>query len=368
MSRRWSEPTAFGVAALGLVVIALAITVSAGKSFNWGYDLRAYYEAALRFVATGTPYQVQTLSGPFQPGPGGLYLYSPLPALLAVPLTTVSFDAATVIWVAIRLLLLAIACVLMPVPRNVRLLVFGVAGISQPVLYDLDLGNVSVVVTFLSVLAWRWLDRPLGALAVVASLTVRPTMSVLVAWWGLRGRWQQVLWTLIGGGLLVLITLPVAPAQLWLDWSTVLRNVSGVMGIPSNMDVGSAVLLLGGPVWLGTAALLAGYLIAAIAVLLSLRRDAELSFVVTLMASLLLSPLLWAHYLTQLLVPAAFLAARGRWWGLLLPLLAWLPAAVVPLIAVAGMLAPFLAPDRGPRTASILDRFTSGTKRRGVES
>ena len=40
---------------------------------------------------------------------------------------------------------------------------------------------------------------------------------------------------------------------------------------------------------------------------------------VTIGATLLLAPLLWDHYLAALLLPAAFLAQRGRWWGLLLP-------------------------------------------------
>jgi hypothetical protein len=84
---------------------------------------------------------------------------------------------------------------------------------------------------------------------------------------------------------------------------------------------------------------------------LSLRRDRELSFVVVAMATLYLSPLLWDHYLTQLLIPAAFLAKRGHTWGLLLPLLGWAPAVglklALPLIGLIGLLAPFVARDRG---------------------
>ena len=368
MPRRWSEPLALGVAALGLLLIGLAIAFSAGRTPNWAYDLRAYYDGALRLVASGTPYQSETLAGPFQPGPFGLYLYSPLPALLTVPLTSVSLDSAALIWVGLRVLLLVLTCALMPVPRTIRLLTLGIAAFSQPVLYDLDLGNVSLVVTFLSVVVWRWLDRPLGSLALAVSLSVRPTMAVLLAWWALRLRWRPMLWTIAFGLLVVGVTLPFLSLQRWLDWATVLRNVSDVMGIPSNADAGSAVLLLGGPTWVGTAALFAGYVIAVLAVLWSLRRDRELGFVVTLMASLLLSPLLWAHYLTLLLVPAAFLTARGRWWGLLLPLLGWLPEVAVPLIALAGMLAPFLAPDRGPRTRSIFDLPASNLGRRRLES
>ena len=64
---------------------------------------------------------------------------------------------------------------------------------------------------------------------------------------------------------------------------------------------------------------------------------------VTLGATLLLSPLLWEHYLVSLLLPAAFLAQRGRPWALALPLLAWLPVAFLPLLAIAATLLPFLA-------------------------
>jgi Glycosyltransferase family 87 len=359
MPRRWSAPLAVGVAGLGLAFLGLTIVLSAGRALNWAYDLNAYYDAALRFVSSGTPYQVETLAGPFRPGPSGLYLYSPLPALLAVPLTSLSLGNAAVVWFVLRVALLAVTCAVMPVPRNVRLLVFGVAAFSRPVIYDLDLGNVSVVVTFLSVIVWRWLDRPAGALALAVSLTVRPTMALVAAWWVLRLRWRPVAWTVALGVVVVGLTLPFLALQRWFDWGTVLLNVSDVMGIPSNADAGSAVLLVGGRSWLGTLALIAGYVIAVVAVLWSLRRDRELSFVVTLMATLLLSPLLWSHYLTQLLVPAAFLAARGRWWGLLLPLLGWLPDPAVPLLALAGMLAPFLAPDRGPRSTSILDVVAS---------
>jgi hypothetical protein len=89
---------------------------------------------------------------------------------------------------------------------------------------------------------------------------------------------------------------------------------------------------------------------------LSLRRDRELSFVVTLGATLLISPLLWDHYLTNLLVPAAFLAGRGRWPAVLLPLLCWLPQDLLPALALAGMLLPFVAPDRGEPAGSLADQ------------
>jgi hypothetical protein len=247
----------------------------------------------------------------------------------------------------------------MPVSRNIRLAMLGIGAASGPVLIDLDLGNVSLVVTFLSVVLWRWLDRPLGSVSLAASLAVRPTMALFLPWWLVRERWRPVAWTIAAAVVLVIVTLPFVAPGRWLDYITVLRNVSDVTGVISNVDLGSAVLLLGGPAWAATAALFAGYLVAGAAVLWSFRRDREVSFVVTLMATLLLSPLLWDHYLTQLLVPAAFLASRGRTLGLALPLLGWLPAPLLPLVAVAGTLLPFVVPDRGEPAERLVGRLMS---------
>lgn len=351
--RRWAGPLAAGLALFGLLVLGLSIWNWIGRSPGWGYDFHAYYDAALRLIATGSPYQAETLGGPFRPGPFGLYLYSPVVALLFVPLTMIGESSAILVWLALRITALGLICALMPVPRQLRLAVFGVAALSAPVLFDLDLGNVSLLVTLMAVLVWRWLDRPLGGLALAASLTMRPTMALIAAWWLLRGLWRPVAWTAAAGVALVLVSLAWVNVDLWFQYLTVLRHVSDVTGVRANVDLGSAVLLIGGPVWLAQLALFAGYAVAISAVLLSLRRDRELSYVVTLMATLLLSPLLWDHYLTNLVVPAAFLAARGRLWGLALPLLAWLPQLVLPLVALAGLLLPFLAPARGGHASRV---------------
>ncbi len=135
----------------------------------------------------------------------------------------------------------------------------------------------------------------------------------------------------------------------YLDYLAVLRNMTGISGVSENRDLGSAVLELGGSDALAAGALVAGYAIAIGAILVSLRRDREVGFMVTLSASLLLSPLLWDHYLALLLLPVAFVAERGRPWALLLPLVPWLPvvtgawALLYPAIVMGAVLLPFLA-------------------------
>ena len=376
-SSRWAAPLSLGVALLGLSVLGLAATMWIGRSPGWAYDFHAYYDAALRLIGTGTPYQQETLGGAFRPGPYGLYLYSPPLAMLFVPLTWLGENAAVMTWLLVRIGLLALTCALMPVSRPIRLASLGIAALSMPFLFDLNLGNISLIVTFFAVVAWRWLDKPLAAVAVAASIALRPTMGLVVGWWLLRGKWRPVAWTAIAAGVIFLATLPFIPLRLWFDYLTVLRNVSDVTGVFRNFDLGSSVLLLGGPAWAASLALYAGYAIAAVAMLFSLRRDRELSYVVTVMATLLVAPLLWDHYLTMLLIPAAFLASRGRTWGLLLPLLCWtaplletlsstqgIGEVTLPLVALAGLLLPFVAPARGEPAGTFLDYLPGRTRPR----
>jgi hypothetical protein len=193
--------------------------------------------------------------------------------------------------------------------------------------------------------AWRWLDRPAGSIAQAVAISIRPTLGVLLVWQLLRRRWAAVAWTIAAGLALVVATLPFVGLPGYADYLTVLRNLTDVTGVEHNLDLGSTVVGLGLGETAGTLALLLGYGVAVAAVLMSLRRDGELGFVVCTTASLLLSPLLWDHYLAMLVLPAAFLAQRGRPLALLLPLLTWLPAEFQPLVVLAATGLPFLARD-----------------------
>ena len=91
------------------------------------------------------------------------------------------------------------------------------------------------------------------------------------------------------------------------------------------------------------AARLVSLALAVVAILLGLRRDREVGFMVTVCASLLLVPLLWDHYLATLVVPAALLAQRWHAAFILLPLLAWLPLLAA-LLVLAAIVLLLLAP------------------------
>jgi len=125
---------------------------------------------------------------------------------------------------------------------------------------------------------------------------------------------------------------------------TILRQLGDISTGPHNLNLGVTVAALGGGPELGLVANVAGIGVAVLAVVYAGRRcDREAGLAVALAASLLFGPFFHPHYLVELLVPAALLAERHRWWGLALPLLGWLPGAALPLVAMAGIVAPCLA-------------------------
>ena len=351
---------AFILAILGLLLLAASMARFL-SSVGWGFDFEAYLAAAQRLARGDTIYQQYSLDGPFRPGPYGLYLYAPPFAVATLPFTALSLQSAEIIWYVLRVGLLLAACAAMPVRPTIRCLVFAVAAITNPVLIDLNLGNVSVFVTAILAFVWRGLDRPLGSVALAIAMSVRPTLGLVLVWYLLRRRWRPVVWAIATGLFIVLLTLPIAGIDGYRDYLTVLRNLSEVTGQANNLDLGSTVLRNGGGPLGASLALYGGYALGLGAMLVSLRYDRETSFLVTIGATLLLAPLLWDHYLSMLLLPAAFLAQRGRWWGLGLPLLAWLPQEALPLLAVAGTLAPFLVRRPGGRSPWARPRLTGST-------
>ena len=357
---RWSKPLVFGLVTVGVLALAASVATWLGGGAAWGFDFAAYYDAAVRLAATRTPYQPETLGGPFSPTAYGLYLYSPFPAVTVLPLTLLPFEAAVAAWLIVRLAALGLACWLMPVSPIIRLATFGVAAMSWPVLHDLGLGNVSVVVTLALVVAWRWLDRPLSAVGLAVATLLRPTAGITFVWLLLRRQGRLLLSAIAALALLAAATLLFVEPRAWLDFASLLRNVTGVLGARQNADLGSAVIHLGGPEWLAQVALFAGVAVAITAIVLSLRRDAETSYMVTVVAMLLLSPVMWSHYLVQLILPAAFLAERGRPWALAIPLLGWLPYPLLPFVCLLVLLAILVAAPGPRKSGSPVGRPAEG--------
>lgn len=354
----WADRGARVLAGLGLLLLVVAAPAMRDGA-GFGFDFACYYDAAARFVAGEGLYLARTLEGPFIHGGPGTYVYAPPLAVALAPFTLWSFPDATMVWFAARVALLALAIALMPVRATIRFATFGLMALSASLLSDLALGNVNVLLLLGVVCGWRWLDRPVGAVALAVTMAVRPQLAVIVAWWLLRRRWRLVAWATAGGAAVLVATLPLVGIGAYTDFLRLLRNIQ-IAGAPHNASLDALARGAGLAEPLAAAAFLAGVMAALGAVLASRRLDTEAAYVVVTSASLLLTPLLWPHYLVVLALPAAFLAERGRPWGLALPLLTWLPLPALPFTALLAILAPFIVPRRPETEASLAERPDHG--------
>jgi hypothetical protein len=343
----------FVVAAIGGLVLILASTMFV-NSEGFGYDYLAYHDAARRIMA-GEPLYLPGTADAFSQGRyEGLYLYPPQLALLLTPFATMGDSAATLAWMVLRLALLVGTCLVLPISWRARLATLGVAGVSFPVLMDLNIGNVSIVVLALCAVAWRWMDTPGAAIAHALLAVFRFPFLIFGLSWLAQRRFRLLVWTIACGIGFTLIVVPILGFGVYAEYFEILGGLRGFSSGPHNFSFESVAIGLGLPEVIGRLALMAGYAIGiASAIFASMRRDDSTAFVVTAVATLLISPFIHPHYLVLLLVPAAWLMDRGHWWGLVLPLLGWLPDPALPftgLLAIAVVLA--VSEERKPIRAS----------------
>jgi hypothetical protein len=325
-------------ATLGAILLAVA-GLSLVDSRGFAYDFGAYDSAARR-VAAGEPlYPPDTAKAYAEGRYEGLYLYAPPLAVALTPVALVSARDASIAWFILRLVLLALGCWVMPVSRTARLSTFAVAAVSFPVLFDLNLGNISVVVFALSAVAWRLLDGPLAAVVDASLVAIRFPFGAFFVLWLVQRRFRMIVVTIVAGLALILASLPIVGLGAYRDYVTILAGLPDIGTGLNNFSLKSTALTFGVPSAIAGFGTIVGFLASVAAIAFAgLRRDTEVAFVVTAMATLLTAPFMHPHYLVMLLLPAALLADRGRYWGLVLPLLGWLPGDTLPLVALGTLL------------------------------
>ncbi len=93
-------------------------------------------------------------------------------------------------------------------------------------------------------------------------------------------------------------------------------------------------------------------LVIVAVVFAALRRSAVASYLVVVVATQMLSPILWDHYAMLLLLPVAWLLDRGRTWAALIPLatcvvlVGVIPPLVYPLAFAVTLVALLAEPAR----------------------
>jgi hypothetical protein len=332
------------VAILVFVVVTGAILVTAGSTL--GYDYQAYVGAAQRALDGQPLYDANVdVAGGF-----AVFLYPPPFALALIPFALLPEQVGLLLWEALAVAAFLVGVLILPVRPAVRWAIVLLGGLDWPLLFAFKLGQVGPLLFLLFAMGWRWRDRAevLGVgMAVGALVKLQP--AILLGWAGLTGRWRAVgisIGVLVSAALIA--TVAFGPA-VWFDYAALLGRVSSPVTTPHNFTPGAVGFQLGlSETAAGMVQLAAMVLVVAIVLVAVRFGDHEVSYLTTVVASQMLSPLLWDHYALVLLLPVAWLVERGHWWAAAIPLLTSLPlvgvlsGAIYPIVFGAGLLGPLL--------------------------
>ena len=246
------------------------------------------------------------------------YLYSPLAAALTIPALVLPEGVAVAGWLLLKVIVLLVGTLVVTrgLERVDRLLAVAAAIAFLPILYDLELGNVTVLIAAaIALVAWMP-DRvtagiPLG---IVLATAPKPQLIPVLLWMALFRR-RALAGALGAAGLGTLVALVIVGLGPYEAWVAVLR-------VPPDLTRGNFSLTgLPALVAIPTAfAVVAGTLVA-------LRRGPEPGLVAALACGLLVAPYTILYAAGVMLVSAPSLARAAPRSTLALALLA--PVALV---------------------------------------
>jgi hypothetical protein len=324
-SRLWRAFLPVGSLTLLLAMLALVLA-SAGKTLGYDYGC---YEGAAQALRDGLPIYNVDFSVNVGTCPG-TYTYPPAFAAALVPWLNLGEWAAG-LWCLVMAGCFLAGVALLPVRRDVRWLIVILAALDWPLLYAVKLGQVEPLLFLGFAAAWRWIDRGpvIGAVAALgALLKVQPG---LLAVWGivaLRTRRARVqvaaAAAAVGLGLAAAATLATGTAA-WGTYLELLRELGGKLTTPHNVAPGAVAFQAGAATDVAAVVQILSAGLAVAALLAAWKwAGPELSLMVTIVASQLISSPLRDHYAVLLLLPTAWLLQRGRTWAVAFPLAGWL--------------------------------------------
>lgn len=339
------------VAVVVFVAFTGAILASAGPTL--GYDYQAYLGAAQRALDGQPLYDSSVdVAGGF-----AIFLYPPPFALALVPFALLPEQTGLIAWEVLTVAAFLLGVAVLPVRPAVRWGIVLLGGLDWPLLFAFKLGQVGPLLFLLFAIGWRWRDRAavLG-LSMAAGALVKVQPVILIGWAVLTGRWRAAGISLgVFVGAAAVATVAFGPA-VWFDYVALLGRVSSAVTTPRNFTPGAIAFQMGMSESVASAVQLVATVLIVAVVLVAIRHASHaVSFLTTIVASQMLSPLLWDHYAVVLLLPVAWLLERGQWWAVAIPLLTSLPllgimpAAVYPLVFAGGLVGPLLVELAGYR-------------------
>ena len=343
---RWLPPFAVAAFALGVTLI-LAV---AGSTL--GYDFQAYVGAAHRLLDGARLYDpAVSVAGGF-----AIYLYPPPFAFAMLPFAILPATAGLWLWLGGLIAAFLAGAALLPVRREVRWAIVLLAGLSWPFLYSVKLGQVGPLLFLAFAAGWRALDRPwpLGS-AIASGALIKVQPALLLVWAAATSRRRAAVAGVAVAAVAAAVVTPFVGFGAWADYVELLRRVSTPVTTPHNFTLGAVAFQLGASEDVAGILQLAMFGVTlAVTAWAWLRTDAVSSYVTTVVATQLLSPLLWDHYAMLLLLPTALLLQRRHWWAVAIPLAGWLPAPAFPAVFLVALVAPIVARPRTEPMAAPL--------------
>ena len=242
-------------------------------------------------------------------------------------------DPALAAWIFAAILVVAFlaAVAILPVGRTVQWVVLLLGGLSWPLVYAIKLGQVGPILLLTFAVGWRWMESPWRfgvATAIGTAIKIQP--ALLFGWALVTGR-RRAIWLGLGvlAVLAILATIVAGPSS-WIDQATLLARVSKPIDTPHNFTPGRVAFEAGADVRLAWAVQVANWaLVAVVVIWATVRCTPVASYLAVVVATQLISPILWDHYALMLLLPVAWLLSRGRRWAVLIPL-----ATAAPLVGL----------------------------------
>lgn len=297
----------------GMAAVAFVTLYMNATGRQYALDFRGGMWHAGKSLLDGTsPYPAPVVSRLLSPG--NAFIPPPLLAVIAIPFSVLPFGFAIMLWNVLCVASCAAALRVLGV-RDWR--VYVVALCSFPLIASLILGQPDGLFALAAAVAWRYRDSSKGAVAVGALIAAK-----LLAW-------PLLVWLLVTRRVRSAAVAAVSAVGFVLgSWACIgfkgLGSYANLLSADAHafearsQSVVAAAMRLGLPEATARILAIAFAVAVAAAVIRSARTRDEGWFTATLLLGLLISPILWSHYLVVLLVPLAITRPRlDRLWLLL---------------------------------------------------
>ena len=331
--RRCGEIVLLGVAPVVLLAVLVASVV------HRPMDFATFWHSGRDVLDGRSPYPVSLHPLPAHPGPTTVapFVYPPVTALLAAPLSLLPLHAAAVVFLVVNTAAVALALRLLGV-ADWRC--YGAALASAPVYAGSGLGAISALLLLGVAAAWRWRHRAAAAGVAVACVATAKLFLWPVWLWLVRTRRYRAAAVAAASSVAGVVAAWAAIGFAGLrDYPSLLSHLTRLVG-PESYSPYALFRALGAG---DRPAQLAAYGLGAVALAAAARflSDDRSLLVAALALSLLVTPILWPHYLVLLFVPIALVRRRfSLLW--LAPIALWADATSWSngsAVRIAGLLA-----------------------------